>query len=299
MISPGALLLKCRQRLRGGLRTSYWREVVRPRILRTPPVTGTDDPRCEIHVLTSASDWLDLIWALKSFYRNSGRRYRLCVHDDGSLGAERMTALGAHFPQARVIARAGADAAVLPTLTAYPRCHEFRRTNHLAPKVFDFAHYLTADRMMLLDSDVLFFAEPTALVSRIEDAGYRKNTVNGDVATAYTVEPATVRERTGVELIERFNSGLGLIHRDSLRLDWLEEFLALPGIIGHFWRIEQTLFALCSSRFGAELLPSEYNVRLTGSADGLPSRHYVGAIRPLLYKEGVARLSPVLLGRAT
>jgi hypothetical protein len=290
VISPGRLLLKCRQRLRGGLRTSYWREVVRPRILRTAPVAGTNDPQCEIHVLTSANDWLDLLWALKSFYHNSGRCYRLCIHDDGTLGPERMATLAAHFPHGRVISRTEADAEVLPALVASPRCHEFRRTNHLAPKVFDFAYYLTAERMMLLDSDVLFFAEPTALVKRIEDARYRKNTVNGDVASAYTVEPATVRERTGVELIERFNSGLGLIHKDSLRLDWLEEFLALPGIIGHFWRIEQTLFALCSSRFGAERLPPEYDVRLTGEVGGAPSRHYVGAIRHLLYKEGIVRL---------
>ena len=64
----GALVWKTRHRLRGGLRATYWREVVRPRILRTVPITQTDDPRCEIHVLTSASDWLDLLWALKWFY---------------------------------------------------------------------------------------------------------------------------------------------------------------------------------------------------------------------------------------
>lgn len=290
MVGIGGMVLKVRHRFRGGLCASYWREVVRPRILRTPPVIGTDDRRCEIHVLTSASDWLDLMWALKSFYHHSGRRYRLCVHDDGTLGAERMAALAAHFPQARVIPRAKADDEVLPTLSAVPRCQEFRRTNHLAPKVFDFAHYLAADRMMLLDSDVLFFAEPMALVQRIEDLDYRKNSVNGDVASAYTVDPAAVRERTGIELVERFNSGLGLIHKDSLRLDWLEEFLALSGVVGHFWRIEQTLFALCSSRFGCELLPPEYDVRLTGEVGAAPSRHYVGAIRHLLYKEGMAQL---------
>lgn len=285
----GGLVLNVRHRLRGGLRATYWREVVRPRILLTAPVAGTDNPRCEIHVLTSAGDWLDLMWALKSFYRHSGRRYRLCVHDDGTLGADRIAALAAHFPHGRVIPRAEADAVVLPALAAFPRCHAFRRANHFAPKLFDFAHYLTADRMLVLDSDVLFFTEPTALVERIDDPSYRKNTANGDVASAYTVEPAAARELAGVELLPRFNAGLGLIHRDSLRLDWFEEFLALPGVLGHFWRIEQTLYALCSSRFGAELLPPEYDVRLTGGAAG-PCRHYVGAIRKLLYKEGIARL---------
>jgi hypothetical protein len=286
----GRLLLRYRQRFGHGLRTAYYRDVVRPRILRTAPITGLTDARCEIHVLTSSADVLNLVWALKSFYVASGRRYALCVHDDGTLTEADARRLASHFPDARMVRRAAADATVLPALGAFPRCHELRRTNQLAPKVFDFAHYLTADRMMLLDSDVLFFAEPTALVRRIEDPDYRKNTVNGDVGSAYTVDPGTVRTRCGFELIDRFNSGLGLIHKGALRLDWVEEFLALPGIVGHFWRIEQTLFALCGSRFGAELLPPEYDVRLSGAVGPAPSRHYVGAVRHLLYKEGIARL---------
>ncbi|MGH7215472.1 MAG: hypothetical protein ACREIT_11970, partial [Tepidisphaeraceae bacterium] len=93
------------------------------------------------------------------------------------------------------------------------------------------------------------------------------------------------------ELIDRFNSGLGLIHRGSMRLDWIETFLGMPGIIGHFWRVEQTLFALCSSRFGTELLPPEYDVRLGQGDARAPCRHYVGAIRHLLYREGLPRLA--------
>jgi hypothetical protein len=286
----GSFALQIRSRLRGGLHASFYREVVRPRILRTAPVVGLRDGHAEIHVLTSAQDWLDLIWGLKSFYRYSGRRYRLAIHDDGTLGAERIGALKEQFPEARIIDRAEADALVLPTLAGYPRCLEFRRSNHLAPKVFDFVHYLTSDRILLLDSDVLFFAEPTELLRRIEDPAYSKNSVNRDIASAYTVEPDTARAIAGVELGPQFNSGLGLIHRASLQLRWLEEFLGMPGIIGHFWRIEQTLFALSSYRFGCELLPTQYDVRLTGGIGDSPSRHYVGAIRDRLYSEGLARL---------
>ena len=144
--------------------------------------------------------------------------------------------------------------------------------------------------MLLLDSDVLFFAPPVELLWRIDDPRYCKNTANADVATAYTTDARTAGQYTGVELIERFNSGLGLIHRGSMRLDWIEEFLGIPGIVGHFWRIEQTLFALCSSRFGAEHLPPEYDVYLSRGLGNRPSRHYLGAIRHLMYGEGIARL---------
>ena len=93
-----------------------------------------------------------------------------------------------------------------------------------------------------------------------------------------------------MELIERFNSGLGMIHRDSLRLDWVEEFLGLPNVRSHWWRIEQTLYALCSSRFGCQLLPPEYDVFLNGPLNDRPSRHYVGAVRHLMYTQGMRKL---------
>ena len=105
------------------------------------------------------------------------------------------------------------------------------------------------------------------------------------------MEPDQVREVIGHQLLPRVNTGLGLIHRNSIRWDWTEEFLALPGILaGHFWRIEQTLLALCSSRFGVELLPDEYTLKLEPGIGSRPFRHYVGRIRHLMYGEGIARL---------
>ncbi len=194
------------------------------------------------------------------------------------------------FPDARVITRDRADAEVMPWLSRYPRCAAFRRTNKLALKVFDMMYYGLSERWMLLDSDVLFYSKPTELIRRIEDASYRGNTANADIATAYTVSLEDVRAHCGFLPVERYNSGLCVFHRDSLRLEWMEEFLALPGVLSHPWRIEQTLFALASSRFGVELLPDEYSVSLDRDLSGRPCKHYVGAIRDFFYVDGIARL---------
>ncbi len=287
----GRMLLAFKNRFGHGFRTAWLRDVVRPKILKTSPILANDDTCCEIHVYTSANDWLNLMWALKSFYWASERHYALAIHDDGSLDTNARKQIKTHFPKARLIDRESADQTVLPSLADYPRCKEFRETNQLSPKVFDFRQYLNSDRMLLLDSDVLFFSPPQELLQRIENPQYLKNTVNGDVSSAYTVEPNIVKEKFGFELIDRFNSGLGLIHKESLRLDWLEEFLEIPGIIGHHWRIEQTLFALSSCRFGAELLPQDYDVFLDGELGSKQSRHYVGSIRHLMYSEGIKKLS--------
>ena len=93
------------------------------------------------------------------------------------------------------------------------------------------------------------------------------------------------------DLQPRINSGLGLIQHSSLRYDWIEDFLALPGILSHPHRIEQTLFALCSSRFGFEMLPAEYDVHDGPMKSGVPCRHYTGPMRHLMYGEGMRQLT--------
>jgi alpha-N-acetylglucosamine transferase len=286
----GSLVLKFQQKYQHGLQVAHFRDVIRQRILTTQPIIETTDKICEIHVFTCAGDWLNLVWTLKSFYYYSQRQYSLCIHDDGTLTSENRATLKYHFPKARIIERQSADERVIKALQYYPRCLEFRKTNHLSPKVFDFTEYLESDRLLLLDSDVLFFKSPTDLLNRIENPDYQLNTLNADVESAYTVEPEVVKSYLGFDLTERINSGLGLIHKRSLSFDWIEEFLSLPNIIGHFWRIEQTIYALCSSRFGVELLPPAYDVHLEGSIKGSPSRHYVGKIRHLMYGEGIRHL---------
>jgi hypothetical protein len=290
-LTPGALWLRLNQKFEHGLRVAWYRDVVRPRILNTPPIEETSDHRYEIHALTSQHDWLNLIWALKSFYAASGRRYALCIHEDGTLDPFALSSLQRHFPTARLIRRQEADHRLAHELRGFPRSSQFRNANLLAPKLFDFIAFLQADRMVLFDSDLLFFNEPTAYLSRLEDVNYRLNAFNADCDSAYTVDAETVRAQLGRELLARVNTGFGIVHRDSIKFDWIEEFLALPGLTaGHFWRIEQTLYALCSSRYGAELLPPEYTVSLEAGVPPRILRHYVGAIRHQMYGEGIAHL---------
>ena len=290
-VTPGAILLRLREKLGWGLRVAYYRDIVRPGILQTNPIADLVDGTCEIHVMTSQRDVLNAVWALKSFYWMSQRRYRLCIHDDGSLALEHRQMLKQQFPDSRVIDRIEADQRLFQELKHFPKCLEFRRSNLLAPKLFDFVSYLETDRMLLFDSDLLFFHEPVNLLQRIEDNAYGKNAFNADCGFAYTVNPDTIESQCGHTLHPRINSGLGLVQRSSIRFDWVEEFLGIPEILdGHFWRIEQTLFALCSSRFGVDLLPTEYTLDLQPGIRGRPFRHYVGAIRHLMYSEGIREL---------
>ena len=291
-MSLGSLLLKFREKFGNGLDTAYYRDIVRARILNTQPITKTDDDTCEIHVLTSSRDYVNLIWGLKSFYHYSQKQYALCIHCDKSISSEELSVISYHFPQANVVPWDVATESVLDWLEDYPLCREIREKYYISVKEFDFFFYLKSDKMLLFDSDLLFFESPQHLINIIEDENYNLNSVNGDISTAYSLPSDELRKLVDFEIIERFNSGLGLVHKSSLSLDLFEEFLGLPGILSHKWRFEQTLMALASCRQGAELLPCEYDVYLGEDEERLmPMRHYVGAIRHLMYKEGMRYLT--------
>ena len=274
-----------------GLRVAFWRDVRRPQILSTLPVRGTTDRACEVHVLTCASDWLNTIWALKSLYHFSRRRYALCIHEDGSLGHEELSALAEHFPEARIVDRPTADQRLDRVLRNRPQSARFRATNPLALKVFDFSVFLEAERLLLLDSDVLFFAEPTELLRRLEDQSYRLNSLNRDWGYGYSVAAEQLRAVVPKGFQEGVNSGLGVIHRASIRLDAIEEWLTMPEIWSHDHRIEQTLIALYSCLFGHEFLPREYDVHLGPFSPTLPCRHFTGPIRHMMYSDGMRVLA--------
>ena len=288
--TAGRFIYLLKTKFRQGLRVAYYRDGVRHRILALPPVTQEEDRRCEIHVLTSDDDWLNLIWALRTFQKKTGRNYALCIHDDGSLKPRAMGILRTTFPHARIISRSVSDARMEEVLAAFPRCRKLRASNKLSLKVFDFAAFLEADRMILLDSDILFFDRPTALLAALDDPTFTLNTLNKDWSDGYTIDLATTRPLLDFECPPRINSGLGLIYKNSLRLDWIEHFLSLPGILSHSHQIEQTLIALCCARFGFQMLPSEYDVRPGPRDPRDPCRHYAGPMRPLMYREGLREL---------
>jgi hypothetical protein len=293
-LTPGALWMRFRQKFGHGLRVAWYREVMRPRILKTAPVHGLTDSTCEIHVLTCHRDWLDLIWSLKSFFAVCEYRFRVCIHEDGSVPADGIAALQCHFPDARVIRRSESDKTVGLKLRNYPRCQALRDGNVLSLKVFDFATYLESDRLFLLDSDVLFFARPTILLQRITDSHYPYNSLNRDWGMGYSLEPAVAQQMVEFHFQPRINSGLGLMHRQSYEFKCFEDWLVFPGILSQPHRVEQTLVGLSCSRFGHQFLPKDYDVQIQSTQPKQIVKHYTGPIRHLMYREGLNRIIPLL-----
>ncbi len=287
-MTPGRALYLTRRFLRHGIRGAWHREVTLRRILSLPPVQGLSDSSSEVHVLTSREDWLMLLWTLRSFYGTSDASYRLCIHDDGTLPSDALTGLHDQFPEARIVSRLEADRCMAEAMRGFPRCWEHRQKNPLLLKTFDFPYFLAGERLILLDSDVLFFRRPAALLEGASNRNYRRNTLNRDWAYGYSVSQQELVQCGLANVEPLINSGLGLLQAGSIRLDWCEEFFArLPSLPSHPHRIEQTLIALCSARFGHDFLPPEFDVYPGPTDFSRCSRHFSGPFRARLFSEGL------------
>lgn len=275
---------------REGWRNAWRRRQVQRRILTMPPVPTARTGTREVRVLCWRRDWLNAVWALKSFYFFAGVDDPLFIHD-GGLDDAHVQELKRHFPQATIIRRREADARVERELevSGLFRSLAYRRENVATLKLWDFFLLSRASHILSIDADVLFFRRPEELLVPVETLTH--NLFNRDAGYAYSLPLDEIRHDLGVEIPSHANSGLSLIARTSMRFKEIEEWLAHPKVVADRWVTEQTLQVLSSSLYGIKLLPESYVLSTTpGLPEGVVAKHYPGFFRPLLYSEGMQHL---------
>lgn len=298
MITPGRLLYLLRRDLAWGCAASFHFHRTAPRIVQYRcPHFSRRDADTPIHFLTGREDWLLALWMLASFHHFTQRRWPLVLHDDGTLPPEALSAMRKCFPQLRVISRTEADARMAHHLAHHPRCLRYRQQHPLARKIFDIPAFAEGERFLILDSDLLFFSRPDEVLDWVEMKRDECRFIR-DAIEASNVPAAEAQSALNVTLWPQVNSGLCLLPRAALDLDFCEQALERTSILkGHIWRVEQTLFALCASRYGrGGLLSDAYEITLAPRGSVIATaRHYVGAVRHHFYGEGLARLQRLVL----
>ncbi|MEZ5326114.1 MAG: hypothetical protein R3F19_13770 [Verrucomicrobiales bacterium] len=262
------------------------------------PKAHADDTSPPVHVLAGEEQWLMAAWMLTSFLHFTDRPWNIFVHDDGTLSENARAELIRLFDGITIVPRSDADVVMKDTLGMYPRCAAYRDAHPLGIKCFDIPHMAKGERFLLLDSDVLFFKRPDQILAWAEDENDHSTWFNQDPQEPSSLSLDQCQSDLGFSLWPRVNSGLCLLHKDSIRLTNFEQWLELAAIKnGIAWRTEQTLLALGASRTGkGGLLPEGYEVSLgkTRKPDAI-ARHYVGAVRSRFYAEGVRDLKGCLL----
>ena len=262
-------------------------------VLATEPVYADVPGRTpvEIHLLCHRGDYLCAIWALKTLYRTSGVRWPAVVHVQGVCTATMTRRFRRHIPDARVIAQNQADARVREVLgDRYRRLVEARRQSPFMMKLIDPALLASAERIVILDSDVLFFRAPRELCAHVETAPADAWLFQRDPASTYNLTEADAASAFGIRMPERVNSGIAVVPRSLVDLDLCERLLEHPDVRRPSGWIEQTLFALCAGARGqVDYLPPSYAISLERGLDygAFTARHFAGPSRPLLTDEGM------------
>lgn len=260
-----------------------------PKILSSNIITCNLKSEFEVHILTCQRDFLEALWALKTFYIMSGLRPKLVIHDDGSLTPSAIFAFKTHFKNCTIITRAMADRLLKRKLKNYPYSFKYRFTNFRvhSMKLFDFYFASHANYILLLDSDVLFFKKPTRLIRNIKA---RQGFFMSDYRDAYAFPRHYLACLFGFKVRHKVNTGLVFLPKKHFDINLIEKFLKIAftrmkhNHFPHKYWIEQTAMALIMSKTPKHFarLPSTYQIstqpltRITASchfvSDG--SRHY-------------------------
>jgi hypothetical protein len=150
------------------------------------------------------------------------------------------------------------------------------------------------ESILILDSDVLFFARPAALLKFAEQGG--PNIFMRDCKSTYSLTQEELAPLPHLRLVPRLNVGVSLLRKSRCPLDRIQDLAYTPGTWSIPWVAEQTIQALVAAEQGVEFLPEEYFVsqqRGLAAPDGTPvvAKHYVAHPRYWYFREGLRQLA--------
>lgn len=274
-----------------------WTEAARLQLPPLPPRSAK--PAFEVHCVTgekqiAMTGWS--CWSLMRFLPEAG----LVLHDDGSMTPESRAEMARILPGLRYVSREERSAATRQAVGDLNNLLPWIETYHFG---FKHAVHFTAgtERIVDLDSDILTFADPTALRDMATDPAVTM-AWNTDVSYSYAYPEALLREILGdlVGFLPRRLNG-GLVMMETLTADecgHLDEVLRRLGDDARtdpyrYW-MQQTLQALTAGqrRPSTRALPNAYTIYHGPSRRDLVMRHFVGhpRTRPRFFTEGVPRL---------
>lgn len=125
----------------------------------------------EIHMLCRKKDANMLVWSLLSFISQSGICPKVIVHDDGSFDQNTAAKLELKFPELKVLFLKRANELISGMIDLSPKLLEYRKHGHkLIYKLTDIFLLSRSKKVMIFDSDVLFFDRPSEILDFINDS---------------------------------------------------------------------------------------------------------------------------------
>jgi len=249
----------------------------------------------EVHVLTGKKFWYQTAFCLWSLAKASGREVRPRIYDDGSMRPEQTAYFREKFPSARVVEQeevVGRLDRLLPA-SKFPRLHE-RWLHYPNIRKLTDPHAGGSGWKLVIDSDLLFFRSPNALLRWADSPNRSLHTVDSETSYGYPLDEMSAL--AGHHVVERLNVGLCGLKSESLdweRLEyWCERLISKHGT--HYY-LEQALVAMLVAGQDCAVLPSEDYVTLPSEPEALcceaVMHHYVSSSKPWYFRSNWRRVA--------
>ena len=183
-----------------------------------PPLPPPDNPApITLHLLTGRRYWYQTAFCLWSLAHAARRPLAPVLLDDGSLTPEFSEPLVRLFPLTKILTAAEIEARLDASLprSRFPSLRQRRDAFPLLRKLTDPHAGLTGWRL-LIDSDLLFFQRPDALLAWHDHPAQPLRAE--DLANAYGYPLSLLSEVAGQRVPERVNTGLLGLRSDDI--DW-------------------------------------------------------------------------------
>lgn len=253
-------------------------------------------PRChavddfEIHILCQKKDATMLAWSLASFIYQTGICPKVTVHEDGTFDKKTALKLESKFPGLEILYLEKASQIIDNVPGLSDKLLEHRRGGHkLIYKLVDVLLLSRAKKVMVLDSDVLFFNKPLEILEFINGKNphsalisHHDGTYDLMVSEEYSRKHELLRKKT-----DEMNSGIILFQKDKITtgmmLEYFENTLRKTG--DYF--VEMTGWGSLISQTNFNFLPIEkYIIKGRPKADTV-AKHFTSPRRHEFYIYGI------------
>lgn len=259
-----------------------------------PPLIAPEGPASlQVAFLSGDRFWWQTLFCVVSLQTHSPTRIVPVVYDDGTFDEGTWSSFSRVVPWARLVSGVDIQArleAHLPT-TRFPALRSRRLVYPHLRKLTDI-HVGRSGWLAVLDSDMLFFRRPQALLDWL--AAPDRHCCLVEPISCYGYSPGLMRELVGSDPPERVNVGVCGLRSDAIDWDrleyWCREMLEREGT--HYFQ-EQALTAMLMTgqechRFG----PPDYVVfpsLAEGRNPAAALHHYVSSSKRSYFQHGWRR----------
>ncbi len=251
---------------------------VATQILKTPPLPVDPEADTEVITLTCHRDLFLCLLAIKSLHRAVSFSFRLTVIDDGSFTQRDLLLLQHHFPGLKIVRRQELNTKIRRQYGSKSKVYAYRDMPYIRKKAgIDLV--TSADKILFVDSDVLFFGRSAEL----DQWQRQKNAAVfiQDCFNSYFLSFLEAKHIFGFEPLTYVNSGLVGLPKKEFSAALLEK------VAYEYWKTNidvyrppqmQLFFALLFAQMKRKGLPVKR----------LPARRYVVSNKVSKYKDCVA-----------